>query len=120
MRYTKERNIYEHKRNIKRAYEEEESPVAKKVIEQLLENAQIALKSAIQLDSNYAKAYGALGTVEQELGESPETMLHISKLAKHRVKNVNDVLDEGQKIAVTVLKATKDRIELVATDVLED
>ena len=54
------------------------------------------------------------------LPKGGEGLLHISKLAKHRVKNVNDVLDEGQKIAVTVLKATKDRIELVATDVLED
>jgi polyribonucleotide nucleotidyltransferase len=54
------------------------------------------------------------------LPKGGEGLLHISKIAKHRVKNVNDVLDEGQKIAVTVLKATKDRIELVATDVIND
>jgi polyribonucleotide nucleotidyltransferase len=54
------------------------------------------------------------------LPKGGEGLLHISKIAKHRVKNVNDVLDEGQKLAVTVLKATKDRIELIATDVLND
>ncbi len=53
------------------------------------------------------------------LPKGGEGLLHISKIARHRVKNVNDVLDEGQKIAVTVIKASKDRIELVATDTLD-
>jgi polyribonucleotide nucleotidyltransferase len=47
-----------------------------------------------------------------------EGLLHISKISKHRVNNVNEVLDVGQMIDVTVLKASKDRIELIATDAI--
>ncbi|HFU74840.1 MAG TPA: S1 RNA-binding domain-containing protein, partial [Arcobacter sp.] len=39
-------------------------------------------------------------------------LLHISKIAKQRVRNVSDVLSIDQKIDVKVLNVTKDRIEL--------
>jgi polyribonucleotide nucleotidyltransferase len=47
-----------------------------------------------------------------ELDRGGEGLLHISKIAKQRVRNVSDVLSVDQKIDVKVLNVTKDRIEL--------
>jgi polyribonucleotide nucleotidyltransferase len=47
-----------------------------------------------------------------ELEQGGEGLLHISKISKQRVKNVNDVLSIDQKIDVKVLNVSKDRIEL--------
>jgi polyribonucleotide nucleotidyltransferase len=47
-----------------------------------------------------------------ELERGGEGLLHISKIAKERVRNVSDVLSVDQKIDVKVLNVTKDRIEL--------
>jgi len=51
-----------------------------------------------------------------ELPKGGEGLLHISKIAKHRVKDVNEVLDVGQPLDVKVLKLSSDRIELSASD----
>lgn len=48
------------------------------------------------------------------LPEGGEGLLHISKLSKQRVNNVNDVLSVGQEFEVRVLNVKKDRIELAA------
>jgi polyribonucleotide nucleotidyltransferase len=48
------------------------------------------------------------------LPEGGEGLLHISKLSKQRVSNVNDVLSVGQEFEVRVLNVKKDRIELAA------
>lgn len=47
-----------------------------------------------------------------ELPEGGEGLLHISKLAKHRVNNVKDYVNEGDAIEVVVLKVDNKRIEL--------
>jgi polyribonucleotide nucleotidyltransferase len=47
-----------------------------------------------------------------ELEKGGEGLLHISKIAKERVRNVSDVLKEEQTIDVKVLSVSKDRIEL--------
>ncbi|MCK5293379.1 MAG: polyribonucleotide nucleotidyltransferase [Arcobacteraceae bacterium] len=47
-----------------------------------------------------------------ELPQGGEGLLHISKISKERVSNVNDVLAVNQMIEVKVLKVSKDRIEL--------
>ena len=47
-----------------------------------------------------------------ELERGGEGLLHISKIAKQRVRNVSDILSVDQKIDVKVLSVTKDRIEL--------
>jgi len=46
------------------------------------------------------------------LAKGGEGLLHISKLAKHRVEKASDILSIGQEIEVKVLKVQKDRIEL--------
>ena len=51
-----------------------------------------------------------------ELPKGGEGLLHISKISKQRVNNINDVLNENDTISVKVLKVSKDRIELIATD----
>ena len=51
-----------------------------------------------------------------ELPKGGEGLLHISKIAKYRIKNVNDVLNEGDLIKVRVLKRSKDRIELISVN----
>jgi polyribonucleotide nucleotidyltransferase len=51
-----------------------------------------------------------------ELPKGGEGLLHISKISKKRVNNVKDVLNENDTISVKVLKVSKDRIELIATD----
>jgi polyribonucleotide nucleotidyltransferase len=47
-----------------------------------------------------------------ELAKGGEGLLHISKIAKRRINNVRDVLNENDTISVKVLKLSKDRIEL--------
>jgi len=42
--------------------------------------------------------------------------LHISKISKQRVNNVHDVLSAGEDISVTVVKMSKDRIELISSN----
>ena len=51
-----------------------------------------------------------------ELPKGGEGLLHISKISKQRVNNIKDVLNENDTISVKVLKVSKDRIELIATD----
>jgi len=51
-----------------------------------------------------------------ELPKGGEGLLHISKISKQRVKNVKDVLNEGDSVSVKVLKVSKDRIELVSSN----
>ena len=52
-----------------------------------------------------------------ELPQGGEGLLHISKIAKHRITDVKEVLDENQIFSVRVLKLSKDRIELAAADI---
>ena len=51
-----------------------------------------------------------------ELPKGGEGLLHISKISKQRVTNINDILEVGQELDVKVLKLSKDRIELASTD----
>ena len=51
-----------------------------------------------------------------ELPKGGEGLLHISKISKHRVSKVSDVLNENDKVSVKVLKISKDRIELISSD----
>ena len=51
-----------------------------------------------------------------ELPKGGEGLLHISKISKKRVNNVKDVLNEGDTVSVKVLKISKDRIELVSSN----
>ena len=46
------------------------------------------------------------------LPKGGEGLLHISKISKKRVNNVNDIYSEGDEVEVKVLKVSKDRIEL--------
>ena len=50
-----------------------------------------------------------------ELPKGGEGLLHISKIAKHRINNVKDVLSENDIVSVKVLKISKDRIELISS-----
>lgn len=51
-----------------------------------------------------------------ELPKGGEGLLHISKISKKRINNVKDVLSENDEVSVKVLKVSKDRIELISTD----
>ncbi len=51
-----------------------------------------------------------------ELPKGGEGLLHISKISKERVSNINDVLSVGQELDVKVLKLSRDRIELASTN----
>ncbi len=51
-----------------------------------------------------------------ELPKGGEGLLHISKISKKRVNNVKDVLSENEIVSVKVLKVSKDRIELISTN----
>ncbi len=51
-----------------------------------------------------------------ELPSGGEGLLHISKISKQRISNVNDVLEVNQKIDVKVLKISRDKIELASTE----
>jgi len=52
-----------------------------------------------------------------ELPKGGEGLLHISKIAKKRISNVKDVLSENDMVSVRVLKISKDRIELISSDI---
>ncbi|MGK0255860.1 MAG: polyribonucleotide nucleotidyltransferase [Arcobacteraceae bacterium] len=52
-----------------------------------------------------------------ELPKGGEGLLHISKISKKRVSNIKDVLDENDVVSVRVLKISKDRIELISSDI---
>ncbi len=52
-----------------------------------------------------------------ELPKGGEGLLHISKISKKRVNNINDVLSVDDKVSVRVLKVDKDRIELISSDI---
>ncbi len=52
-----------------------------------------------------------------ELPKGGEGLLHISKISKKRVANVKDVLSENDMVSVRVLKITKDRIELISSEI---
>lgn len=55
-----------------------------------------------------------------ELRPGREGLVHISKLAKHRVEKVEDVVNEGDQITVRVLEIDRqNRISLTAIDVEE-
>ena len=51
-----------------------------------------------------------------ELPKGGEGLLHISKISKKRVSNINDVLSVGQELDVRVLKLSRDRIELASSN----
>ncbi len=65
------------------------------------------------------------GTVERivdfgafmKLPKGGEGLLHISKISKERVKNVQDVLSVGDKVELKVLKVSRDRIELASANI---
>ena len=50
------------------------------------------------------------------LPKGGEGLLHISKISKERINNINDVLKVGQEIEIKVLHVKKDRIELIAAN----
>jgi len=52
-----------------------------------------------------------------ELPKGGEGLLHISKISKKRVSSVKDVLNENDKVSVRVLKISKDRIELISSEI---
>ena len=52
-----------------------------------------------------------------ELPKGGEGLLHISKISKKRISNVKDVLSENDMVSVRVLKISKDRIELISSDI---
>ncbi|MGB5868477.1 MAG: S1 RNA-binding domain-containing protein, partial [Arcobacteraceae bacterium] len=52
-----------------------------------------------------------------ELPKGGEGLLHISKISKKRVSNIKDVLNENDTVSVRVLKISKDRIELISSDI---
>ena len=52
-----------------------------------------------------------------ELPKGGEGLLHISKISKKRVSNVKDVLSENDVVSVRVLKISKDRIELISSEI---
>lgn len=52
-----------------------------------------------------------------ELPKGGEGLLHISKISKKRVNNVNDVLSVNDSVSVRVLKVDKDRIELISSEI---
>jgi polyribonucleotide nucleotidyltransferase len=52
-----------------------------------------------------------------ELPKGGEGLLHISKISKKRVSNVADVLSENDVVSVRVLKISKDRIELISSEI---
>ncbi len=45
-------------------------------------------------------------------------LLHISKIAKYRLKDIHDVLNEGDMIEVVIIKVSKDKIELKMKELL--
>ena len=51
-----------------------------------------------------------------ELPKGGEGLLHISKISKQRVSNINDILKVNQEISVKVLKLSSDRIELASAN----
>lgn len=52
-----------------------------------------------------------------ELPKGGEGLLHISKISKKRISNVKDVLSENDSVSVRVLKISKDRIELISSEI---
>jgi polyribonucleotide nucleotidyltransferase len=52
-----------------------------------------------------------------ELPKGGEGLLHISKISKKRVSSVKDVLSENDTVSVRVLKISKDRIELISSEI---
>jgi len=52
-----------------------------------------------------------------ELPKGGEGLLHISKISKKRISNVKDVLSEDDTVSVRVLKISKDRIELISSEI---
>jgi polyribonucleotide nucleotidyltransferase len=52
-----------------------------------------------------------------ELPSGGEGLLHISKISKKRVNNINDIMSVGDSFDVKVLKVSKDRIELGKADI---
>ena len=46
------------------------------------------------------------------LPQGGEGLLHISKISKQRVSNINDLYKVGDELEIKVLKVKKDRIEL--------
>ena len=52
-----------------------------------------------------------------ELPKGGEGLLHISKISKQRVSKVSDVLNENDAVSVRVLKISKDRIELISSEI---
>jgi polyribonucleotide nucleotidyltransferase len=51
-----------------------------------------------------------------ELAKGAEGLLHISKISRRRVSNVNDVYNINDEVEVKILKVTKDRIELASCE----
>lgn len=47
-----------------------------------------------------------------ELPKGGEGLLHISKISKDKVTNINDILSENEEIEIKILKVSRDRIEL--------
>ena len=86
------------------------------------------LKNEIDYSEKYKINDNFMGIVQRivdfgafvMLPDGEEGLLHVSKISKHKVNNVNDVLDIGQKIDVTIINISKDRIGLVATDTIEE
>lgn len=93
-------------------------------IKTISNNAPAGRKSTKNLDFEkiYKQDEILIGKVERitdfgafiALPQGGEGLLHISKLAKERVKNVSDILNVGDSFEIRVLNVKKDRIELAA------
>ncbi len=80
---------------------------------------------AINFEKSYKIGENLVGIVKRitefgafiELPRGGEGLLHISKVAKERVNNIKDFLNEGEKINVKILGLTRHRAELSRSDI---
>ena len=95
--------------------DEKQAKRAKEIIEEIvreIEVGQIYEGTVIKLMN-----FGAF----VELGAGKEGLVHISKISKDRIKNIEDVLHEGDKVKVKVIEIDdQDRINLSMKDVEEN
>ena len=95
--------------------DEKQAKRAKEIIEEIvreIEVGQIYEGTVIKLMN-----FGAF----VDLGAGKEGLVHISKISKDRIKNIEDVLHEGDKVKVKVIEIDdQDRINLSMKDVEEN
>lgn len=100
-----QKNIYDASEYIKNISSNSKSFVKKEKInfEELYKEGEIVSGKVLRITD-----FGAF----VELSKGGEGLLHISKVSKERVTNINDVLSENEDIDVKILKVSRDRIEL--------